>query len=187
MMLTDPFLFVGDAVPIDFVNTKVDAPRLRAEFLAGPSDLQRWMSLAGLASSARVSRRSLEDAKALREELRRIFERLADGKRLRADLQRINAVLSRCEGRLRLKMRKGSPHLEMDFGVRPSPAFLIARAAAEFLATADLTRVRRCEGSGCVLLFYDKTKSHTRRWCTMAACGNRAKAAEHYRRTLARA
>ncbi len=180
---TDPFLFVGDAVPIDFVNTKVDGPRLRAEFLGAPSDLRRWMSRAGLGSSARVSRRSLEEARALREELRVIFERLADGKPVR--LGKINAALSRHAGRLRLKMRKGRPHLETNFGAHPSPAFLIARAAAEFLATADLTRVRRCEGSGCVLLFYDATKSHTRRWCSMKSCGNRAKAKEHYRRVHA--
>jgi predicted RNA-binding Zn ribbon-like protein len=33
-----------------------------------------------------------------------------------------------------------------------------------------------------LLHFYDTTKSGTRRWCSMAVCGNRAKAARHYER-----
>jgi predicted RNA-binding Zn ribbon-like protein len=28
-------------------------------------------------------------------------------------------------------------------------------------------------------VFHDFTKAHTRRWCRMAVCGNRAKAAAH--------
>jgi predicted RNA-binding Zn ribbon-like protein len=37
--------------------------------------------------------------------------------------------------------------------------------------------VRRCEGVDCVLWFYDRTKAHRRRWCSMEGCGNRAKVA----------
>jgi predicted RNA-binding Zn ribbon-like protein len=62
------------------------------------------------------------------------------------------------------------------------PLFLIAAAAAELLAHKDLSLVKSCGGTGCILLFYDETKSHSRRWCSMAGCGNRMKAALHYRR-----
>ena len=61
--------------------------------------------------------------------------------------------------------------------------FLLARAAANFLASADPARIRRCGGTNCILFFYDTTKSATRRWCSMAGCGNRMKAAAHYHRT----
>nr|WP_263858563.1 CGNR zinc finger domain-containing protein [Coralloluteibacterium stylophorae] len=45
------------------------------------------------------------------------------------------------------------------------------------LAEADLQHVRACEAHDCTLLFQDTTRSHRRRWCSMAACGNRMKAA----------
>ena len=32
------------------------------------------------------------------------------------------------------------------------------------------------------LMFYDRTKSHKRRWCSMALCGNRHKVAEFRKR-----
>ena len=58
----------------------------------------------------------------------------------------------------------------------------VARSAAWLLEHGDPTLVRRCGGSGCVLLFYDTTKNHSRRWCSMEGCGSRAKAGAYYRR-----
>jgi len=52
-----------------------------------------------------------------------------------------------------------------------------AEAAAELLAEGDFELIRRCESESCVLWFYDRTKSHRRRWCSMASCGNRHKVA----------
>jgi predicted RNA-binding Zn ribbon-like protein len=57
-----------------------------------------------------------------------------------------------------------------------------AEAAAELLADEDRDLVRHCEGPTCTLWFYDRTKSHRRRWCSMSACGNREKARKHRER-----
>ncbi len=54
-----------------------------------------------------------------------------------------------------------------------------ADAAAQLFTTADRSLVRNCEDPTCTLWFYDRTKSHRRRWCSMAVCGNRAKARNH--------
>ena len=51
----------------------------------------------------------------------------------------------------------------------------LAEAAAELLVGGDFRLVRRCESPACELWFYDRTKSHKRRWCSMETCGNRAK------------
>jgi predicted RNA-binding Zn ribbon-like protein len=56
----------------------------------------------------------------------------------------------------------------------------LAHAIADFLCHADFAQVRRCEGENCTLWFLDVSKSHRRRWCSMAVCGNRAKVG-HYR------
>jgi predicted RNA-binding Zn ribbon-like protein len=58
-------------------------------------------------------------------------------------------------------------------------------AAANYvdLVAAAPDRIRRCAHDACVLWFYDDSTRGVRRWCSMAGCGNRAKAARHYART----
>ena len=53
----------------------------------------------------------------------------------------------------------------------------IAEAMAELLETGNFRLVRKCENPSCTLWFYDRAKSHGRRWCSMAICGNRMKVA----------
>lgn len=52
-----------------------------------------------------------------------------------------------------------------------------AEAVAGLLAKGDPGLIRQCEG--CTIIFYDHTKAHRRRWCSMALCGNRAKVRRH--------
>jgi predicted RNA-binding Zn ribbon-like protein len=61
------------------------------------------------------------------------------------------------------------------------PLLELGRAAGNFLAAADVTAVRACPGDDCGWLFLDPRGR--RRWCTMAVCGNRAKARRHAART----
>jgi predicted RNA-binding Zn ribbon-like protein len=58
-------------------------------------------------------------------------------------------------------------------------------ALAQLLATGDRGLVRKCEDDLCTLWFYDHTKAHRRRWCSMAICGNRNKARAHRERAAA--
>lgn len=60
-----------------------------------------------------------------------------------------------------------------------SPAWLAADNLLSLLATAP-DRIRQCAHPDCVLFFYDTSKNGTRRWHSMATCGNRTKAARHY-------
>ena len=53
----------------------------------------------------------------------------------------------------------------------------VAEAWARLLADGEPTLVRQCEG--CTIIFYDRTKAHRRRWCSMALCGNREKVRRH--------
>ncbi len=55
----------------------------------------------------------------------------------------------------------------------------IAQAMAELICRIDFARVRNCEGPTCTMWFHDVSKNHTRRWCSMEICGNRAKAAAY--------
>jgi predicted RNA-binding Zn ribbon-like protein len=60
------------------------------------------------------------------------------------------------------------------------PRLAVARAAAELLTSPDRTTVRACPGDDCGWLFIDQRGR--RRWCSMSACGNRAKARRHAER-----
>jgi predicted RNA-binding Zn ribbon-like protein len=40
-------------------------------------------------------------------------------------------------------------------------------------------RIRICDNDRCRWVFYDTSRTGRRRWCDMATCGNRAKAARH--------
>jgi predicted RNA-binding Zn ribbon-like protein len=60
------------------------------------------------------------------------------------------------------------------------PLWAIALSAAELLTTPSVARVRQCPG--CGWLFLDESRNHSRTWCDMRICGNRAKAQRHYER-----
>ena len=46
-------------------------------------------------------------------------------------------------------------------------------------------RVRACANPQCERFLIDRSRSNQARWCSMATCGNRAKARRHYQRTRA--
>lgn len=170
------FLFIGGAPVLDFVNTEIVSGGERVDLLESVDDVRAWLAEAGLAEEA--GRVPLEEVRQFRALLRAMLLR---GKAQKNHVDAINEALHRGEGKLALVRKKGTFRTKFDADSR-DPLFLLGAAAAEFLAHADLSLVKSCGGTGCILLFYDETKSHTRRWCSMAACGNRMKAALHYRR-----
>ena len=63
------------------------------------------------------------------------------------------------------------------------PLKRIALAAEDLLRSDDLPRMRNCDR--CSWLFIDRGRGRARRWCSMAACGSRAKSARYYKRQKA--
>ena len=53
----------------------------------------------------------------------------------------------------------------------------LAQAIGKFICRNDFKNVKPCKGHKCILWFLDISHNHTRNWCSMAVCGNRAKAA----------
>ena len=192
------FFFVGNDLCLDFVNTRVAENGRLVDLLAGPSDLARWLAEAGVLGGEEgegaskgwdggsEGRRVFERALALREDLREIVEAIVGGERVRQGaIDGVNALL---------RSRPGYPQIERTpegFEKRfraerdePLGALLvpIAESAADLLAEEDPSLLKKCENPECVLHFYDTSKNHARRWCSMSGCGNRMKAQAHYRR-----
>ena len=89
----------------------------------------------------------------------------------------LEAVLE--HGRIRPTMTAGGP-LDVVIADRTHlPAWLAAADLLDLLRRAP-DRIRRCAHPDCILFFYDTSKNGTRRWHSMATCGNRAKAARHH-------
>ena len=58
----------------------------------------------------------------------------------------------------------------------------IIRSAADLLVSEEFRRVKKCGDPICGWLFLDTSRNHSRRWCDMADCGNRAKASRFYKK-----
>ena len=99
-----------------------------------------------------------------------------------ADTDAFNTALRAAAERTRL--RHGPDGWVWELPPRPpDPGLLLAPvlwSAGDLLAGSRLRLVRQCANPQCRWLFVDDSKSGTRRWCSMASCGNRAKAHRHY-------
>jgi predicted RNA-binding Zn ribbon-like protein len=51
----------------------------------------------------------------------------------------------------------------------------LSRAAAHLVGSGSLARIRSCAAEDCGWWCVDDTRNHSRRWCEMKTCGNRAK------------
>jgi predicted RNA-binding Zn ribbon-like protein len=200
-MTRPPFLFVANLLWLDFVNTEPVHGGERVDLLGGFADLARWLREPGVlsADAARLAvarwdgsaegREVYREVVKLRAALRAGAERLVAGKPVGDEMVGVvNQVLASRPSYPRL-VRVGKGYASRLEPVSRSPLHLlvpVAESAAWLLEHGDSSLVRRCEGTRCVLLFYDTTRNKSRRWCSMAGCGSRAKAVAYYRRTRAR-
>jgi predicted RNA-binding Zn ribbon-like protein len=196
-----PAFFVGDAPGLDFLNsiaTPVDTP---VDWIADGEGLLNWLEQAQLVPAealASIRAHALpgeldtiaEQARSLREWFRGfVLEHkgrpLAAG--VLAHLEPLNRLLQRDEafGRIVPGPAGGEPfRLQKVRRWRTPEALMvpIGEALAALVCTEDFSHVKACDGPTCTMLFADHTRGHARRWCSMAACGNRAKQAAHRHR-----
>ncbi|ADV81519.1 CGNR zinc finger domain-containing protein [Terriglobus saanensis] len=170
------FLALADEPVLDFLNTVALVDGQPADTLQSDSDVLAWLKQFGFAVPSATNLKPnalLHATRQLREVVRPLIERRAEGKRIHPEA--LNDFLAKSPSYLTLTQNK----LHRIYPTRTAEQLLtpLAEAAAEFLATADFALVRGCESSDCILWFYDRTKSHQRRWCSMATCGNRHKVA----------
>jgi predicted RNA-binding Zn ribbon-like protein len=166
----DGFRFRGGHVALDLAATLAarfkEAPR---ELLETPADLDRWLESSGLASRAP---RATRDDVAMARELREAIYGLAAGRASGGARTTLNAIAALPPARPALS---ASGELVMEGSAREYLA-TIAGLGVELIGGPDRERIRQCGGEGCAILFLDLSRSGGRRWCSMAGCGNRAKA-----------
>jgi predicted RNA-binding Zn ribbon-like protein len=192
----------GGRLCLSFVNTAAygtdDAVAI--EFAEEFADLVTWGLRVGLiarSQAARLRRGArgrpadaasvLTSAKQLRSAIRRLLRPAPAAGHRAADLRLLAGDLSRHGGRLDLTATPSGVRFRASgddlAGWLVGP---VAISAADLLTSPDAGRVRMCPGDGCHWLFLDDSRNGTRRWCSMASCGNRAKTRAHYARLTAR-
>ena len=188
------FVFVAERLWLDFVNT--DTGARAADALSDVGRFVGWLESAHVLDPERagsMQRRALQqpagalavlgDARRVRAVLRALAERGVSAADARLDsLNEINRVLGRSAGTRRVEMRDDGTFARAFVAVGDAFAGLlipIVESAADALILGELDRVRRCADPRCGRVFQDETKNGRRRWCDMATCGNRAKAARH--------
>ena len=123
---------------------------------------------------------------ALREAIYEIFAAVAHGQAPQAtDLTTLNAALSEMLARSQIAPTETGFVWQWagEEDALDRPLWSVARSAADLLASDELQRVGQCaDDRGCGWLFLDTSRNHTRRWCSIQDCGNRAKAQRHYER-----
>jgi predicted RNA-binding Zn ribbon-like protein len=192
-----PFLFVGNQLCLDFINTQFVVNGRPVDLLTTFSDLVTWLVQIHLLTGEegkKIERQwgrkaegtqTLEQARAFRVTLREMVERIAAGRPVpQAAIKAINEMLRYRIGYPQLTRRSGK--FEREFQAESQDANqllgLLAEAATNLLCTCDFSLIKKCQSPLCVLFFYDTTKNHARHWCSMTICGNRSKVAAHYRR-----
>ena len=121
----------------------------------------------------------------LRDALRKIFGAMVRKEEIASDwTEPINRILRITEGHDELVFAASG--WKMEFIARESGLdwllAAVARSAAEIIVEGAQARVRICANPVCGLFFSDHSRTHRRRWCSMAVCGNRNKVASFARR-----
>ncbi|MCX4823101.1 CGNR zinc finger domain-containing protein [Streptomyces sp. NBC_01142] len=175
--MSDPRPLTGEPVSLDLLNTQWMQDGVRQDLLTGVDGLLIWLTANGLAERFTADAATLERTVTARGALAALVDSPGDP----TATARVDEVLG--HGRIRAKLTTDGPGEEAEFADPAwGPGWLAARGHLDLLRTAP-DRIRACAHGACILHFFDTSRNGTRRWCSMAQCGNRAKASRHYARS----
>ncbi|WP_295994026.1 ABATE domain-containing protein [Rugamonas sp.] len=179
--------FIADHPALNLLNTVAMANGAPTDSWRSDADVLLWLERAGFVAQGMTGRdpvpRLLDVARGFRELFRKLVAERKAGQRL--DLSAFNAYLAQSSRHLELLEDAGGAlalQARYDAGNAKKLIGPLVEAAAELLADGDFSLIKHCENPDCILIFLDKTKSHRRRWCRMAVCGNRHKVASFRQR-----
>jgi predicted RNA-binding Zn ribbon-like protein len=194
----DGFLFVGNHLALDFLNTKLLLAGALQELLPDVDALIRWLVASGLLTGqtgeALAKKWSdtphaavlLRELLKFRERLRAVVVRQEAGfSASDAFIAELNSLLKQHPNVIALQRNGEKLGLETAFELeKPNDVWApIAIAVAELLSEVSPVRLRKCEA--CIVHFLDTSKKGSRRWCSMKICGNKIKVAAYQKRKRA--
>jgi predicted RNA-binding Zn ribbon-like protein len=190
------FPLVGNQLSLDFVNTKIVENGVPKDLLEGLADMAAWavaVKLLDLPKAKKLaklwqeaeSREEFEEVLRFRKVLHSLVEAITRSESVTTlTLNAINSQLRKLNGYTEVLPSDEGFTKRFVLEIHEPSQLLgpVAEAASNLLCYGNPAYVRKCENPACVLYFYDGTKNHSRRWCSMKACGNRTKVAAFYQR-----
>lgn len=192
------FVIIADNLSLDFLNTQIVDDGRPIDLLNNFEDLVEWAEAVKLLAPIQAeklirnsdglseTKKFFAEVKEFRRTLREMTDSITKNKAVKpSTIKMINSVLNQAYGYHELvKTESGfEKRFRTNFDKPQQLLIPIAESAADLISYGNPKNLRKCEGSTCILYFYDTTKNHARRWCSMTACGNRAKAAAFYKRS----
>jgi len=184
------FNFCGNHVAVDFTNTVGSRLETPEEHLSTYGDLLAWAEAARVLTrgqTARLKQRAAADPDQARRALRRaidfrealydVLDRVASRRSPdAASLARLNRHVTETLSAAQLSVSDGRVVLaSSDADSLDAVVAAVVRAAIDLLTSDAVQRIGRCADETCGWIFFDTTRSGTRRWCEMKVCGNRNK------------
>lgn len=176
------FYIIGNNLALDFINS--------ATHEMSTGGLANWATAVGLIESGKGTSlmaewrsADLSQLTSFRDRLRGVVVELVGSKNVKGnDIRWINEILREKGGYSELvKTAEGfAKQSKIDLREVSEVRVPIVEAFVDLVALGNIDHVRKCERPDCLLYFYDTTKNHRRRWCSMSVCGNRAKVAKFY-------
>jgi predicted RNA-binding Zn ribbon-like protein len=157
-----------------YVNS-VDLEDGPEEFI-DPSSLSTWLVARGLMEPGQAAEAAdLRHAIAVREAIRGVIGANSGAPLFPIDI----ATLNEAAGASRMRIRFGSDgkgRLEPEVGGVVGAMGRIVGSVFTAMAEPSWSRLKLCDSQTCRWVFYDQSRNHSSRWCSMAECGNRSKA-----------
>jgi len=173
----DGFRFRGGHRAIDLTATLQGRLReMPRELLNTPDDLVRWLEAAELGCVPDATGKQVETARTLREAIYTLAgHQEGDANEARTTLNRIAA------GVPAVPVLQDNARFSLA-GDAEALLVTLAREAVHLLGGREASRIRQCQSPTCTIFFVDNSRKGDRRWCSMSACGNKAKVAEFRQR-----
>ncbi|WP_221567943.1 CGNR zinc finger domain-containing protein [Alkalihalobacillus sp. TS-13] len=189
---------IGERLCLDFANTvSWHDSKQSQEWLTSYEKLVNWCLHADILKKQQSllllkkaeerpseAKKVLQQAIELRESIFQIFSSISNEKRPTSkDLSILNSALVNAYKMMRIVPEENK--FSLDFlnreetldGMLPP---IVQSTVNILISEKELSRVKKCEGDPCGWLFLDTSRNRSRRWCSMADCGNRAKARRFY-------
>ncbi|WP_426983087.1 CGNR zinc finger domain-containing protein [Bacillus cabrialesii] len=184
-MANAQFPLITQNLSLDLVNTEIISYDKRHDLIQSEKDLMAWLEIMGetapFLSSLTLQqvREQLQQIHQFRAELRKHFERIADGSEPSpAFISFLQDQIAAAPFSYQIIDDKLAriPNGESDDSILS----LIAYDALWLIHTKEIQHLKRCANEKCILLFLDKTGR--RKWCSMKICGNRHKVSRHQKK-----
>jgi predicted RNA-binding Zn ribbon-like protein len=160
----------------DFANSHfTEAPEEDRDRPAEP--MMAWGRRFGLfRRGARLSPREVTEVVELRRLIREAIAANHAGQRMSsADVRRLNEIAREASVHVQFDGRGDVSLVGDDAGVDGLAARMFA-VIAEARRDGTWQRLKICRADDCAWAFFDRSKNGSGAWCSMAECGNRAKA-----------